>query len=369
MTIVQRTAELTWICGAYFYDDSLYAPVQLTQFDAIQIRPFATTDTQASALFGEATYSLTKRVGLTGGMRYSDERKHAHNTGGVYVRGAFRSCQSILLLRLPRHGKFRRLDAKGECPGAGRAGYVHLSVGDPWIQERWIQSHRQPHRPRICPRVCLELRGRDQADDGWRPRPREHCGVSYSDYQDLQVQTLIQTGVFSVSTGAATIKGLEVETVAAAGRHLQVTGQFSWLDATFDRFLAVRPGSPPTEVDVPGDRFQPHMFPSGPAVAPPSTNSPSAKRGPRPSAATCPGRGVDDTAFNDTVESQGVFGLLHLRAAFEPSDQRWELAFYARNLGEPAVRNGESTRGRPFPDTTVGPVSHATGARNSTIRR
>ena len=89
VTIVQRTAKLRWIGGAYFYDDALYAPVELSQFpigrDPIQIRPYATTDTQAWALFGEAhivdeTSRADRRNAL---LRRAETR---HNTGGVYFR-------------------------------------------------------------------------------------------------------------------------------------------------------------------------------------------------------------------------------------------------------------------------------------------
>ena len=38
------------------------------------------------------------------------------------------------------------------------------------------------------------------------------------------------------------------------------------------------------------------------------------------------------TPFNDAIESQRAYGLVHLRAGFEPRSRRWELAVYARNL-------------------------------------
>jgi len=37
--------------------------------------------------------------------------------------------------------------------------------------------------------------------------------------------------------------------------------------------------------------------------------------------------------FNDDIETQPKYGLLHLRAAFEPKSRRWELAFFVRNTG------------------------------------
>ena len=53
----------------------------------VQMRPFSIVDTWAWALFGQATYGITGRVSLTAGVRYSDEQKDTHNTGGTYRLG------------------------------------------------------------------------------------------------------------------------------------------------------------------------------------------------------------------------------------------------------------------------------------------
>ena len=85
---MQRTPKLTWIGGAFFFDEHNEGPVEITRVSRrIQIRPFATVDAKAWALFGQATYSLSSRVSLTGGVRYTDEQKDIHNTGGMYRLG------------------------------------------------------------------------------------------------------------------------------------------------------------------------------------------------------------------------------------------------------------------------------------------
>ena len=195
-------------------------------------------------------------------------------------------------------------------------------------------------------------------------RVRVNTAAFYSDYQDLQVQTLVQTGIFFVSTGAATIKGLEVETVAAAGRGLQVMGQFSWLDATFDRFLAVRPGTPPEEVDVPGNHltYVPEWAGSGSAVYQFAIGNVGDDVPPRRSvlAGACVLHGVQ-RRWSNRKASMGS-------CTFEPP-----LSRPANGGNWPSTRatsgisrtSRGSTQERPFPDTTVGPASHASGARNS----
>jgi outer membrane receptor protein involved in Fe transport len=57
-----------------------------------------------------------------------------------------------------------------------------------------------------------------------------NTAVFSNDYRDLQVQSFLRTGVIDVSSaGSATIRGIEVEAAAAAGRGVQLAGHFSWL--------------------------------------------------------------------------------------------------------------------------------------------
>ncbi len=74
------------------------------------------------------------------------------------------------------------------------------------------------------------------------------------------------------------------------------------------------------------------------------------------------------SAFNDLVESQGVYGLVHLRAAFEPSSKRWELALYARNLGDQPYVTGINS-GAAFPGYNGRPGEPRHWGTQFTIRR
>ena len=83
LTLMRRTPRLTWIGGAFFFAEHNEGRVEITEYPAaVQIRPFAKIGTNAWALFGQATYSLTSRVSVTGGARYTDEKKAIDSTGG-----------------------------------------------------------------------------------------------------------------------------------------------------------------------------------------------------------------------------------------------------------------------------------------------
>jgi len=60
------------------------------------------------------------------------------------------------------------------------------------------------------------------------------------DYTDLQVQTPIGIGVFDIrNAAAATIRGVEVENSSRLGHGIEAGGHLTWLDATYDQYIAV----------------------------------------------------------------------------------------------------------------------------------
>ena len=60
------------------------------------------------------------------------------------------------------------------------------------------------------------------------------------DYTNLQVQTPIGIGVLDIrNAAAATIRGVELEGTSLIGRGIEAGGHLAWLDATYDRYIAV----------------------------------------------------------------------------------------------------------------------------------
>ena len=59
------------------------------------------------------------------------------------------------------------------------------------------------------------------------------------------------------------------------------------------------------------------------------------------------------TPVNDTIETQPAYGLVHLRAGFEPPSRRWEIAIYVRNAGNRGYITG--TANVPIPAITGRP--------------
>ncbi len=60
---------LDWLVGAYYFTEDI-------ALDTVFVFPFEIdTTTDSTALFGQATYSITDALSLTGGLRYTDESK------------------------------------------------------------------------------------------------------------------------------------------------------------------------------------------------------------------------------------------------------------------------------------------------------
>ena len=63
------------------------------------------------------------------------------------------------------------------------------------------------------------------------------------------------------------------------------------------------------------------------------------------------------------IETQRAYGLLHLRAAFEPGSRRWEMAVYMRNLSNREYITVPQTF--QYLRSQAVPAIRATGARSS----
>jgi iron complex outermembrane receptor protein len=153
--------------------------------------------------------------------------------------------------------------------------------------------------------------------------------VFYTDHRDLQVSSLLRPGLLDISNAAsATIKGIEIE-ATESGRRVHLAGHVSWLDATYGPYLAVGAGG--VTHDAAGNRLNnaPMWSGSGSAVYDfrVGVSGTAFVRGD----ASWQSR-VFFTPFNDAIETQQAYALVHLRAGLDRGG-RWEIAVYARNIG------------------------------------
>jgi iron complex outermembrane receptor protein len=330
VTLAQHTSKLIWVAGAFFLRDHNEGQVEITVYPrGTQTRPFATIRGEASAMFGQATYRLLRRVSLTGGVRYTDEQKDLENTGGEYVIGTAILNNPASFYDFFDRAAYHAWTPKGSIEvQASRDTFVYFSATRGFKSGGFNITAQEPGKA-FGPEFAWSYEGglkRTMADG----RVRANTAMFYTAYRDLQVQSFVRPAVIDISNaGAASITGLEVEVAATAGHGVRFAGNVSWLEATYDRYLARAVGG--TTFDAAGNRLNnaPEWSGSGSAVYEFATG--------RTGMASLRGdvswqSRVFFTPLNDAVETQHAYGLVHLRAGFEPRSHRWEMAIYVRNL-------------------------------------
>ena len=348
LTVMQRLPKLTWIGGVFLFDEDAEAEVRITAYPAIQLRPFSTYGANARALFGQATFNVSRRVSLTGGARYTTERKDLHSTGGAYLLGTDIVADPRSVYAFDGRATFQAWTPKGS---------VQMQVSDDTFA--YLSAARgfksggfNPGTPgeAVNPEFAWSYEGglKRMIAGG---RARVNTAVFYTDYQDLQVQSFLRPGVPNISNAAsAGITGVEVEAAASAWRGVQLAGSLSWLDATYDRYLAVGLGG--LTGDAAGQRLNnaPEWSGNGSAAYEFATGRAGF------ASVRCDVSGqsrVFFTPFNTGIETQAPYALVHLRAGFEPHHRRWELSVFVRNLANQEYFT--STSNVPLPAFTGQP--------------
>ena len=329
ITISHQQAGLTWVGGVFLFDEADHQTLWIDQPPTrSQIRFDPRVDAASRAAFGQATMALTSRLSATAGIRYTHERKEIDNAGGRYsldvpdqaVLGSVYGYSDSVTHSAwtPKIGLEMKLphDALGYVSatrGFKSGGFNPLSTAGRGYAPEWVWSY----------------------EGGWKGAFRDgrsRFGVSafVMDYTDLQVQTPIAPGVVDIrNAAAATIRGVEVENTSRIGRGVEAGGHVTWLDATYDRYIAVGLGG--ATGDVAGNRLNNAPAWAGRLWIEWSGDIGSASRLAVVADATAQST-VFYTPFNDSIQRQGPYGLLGARIEYGPSHRRWALAAYARNL-------------------------------------
>jgi iron complex outermembrane receptor protein len=348
VTVAGRSPRLTWVGGVFFLDEHIDGPVLITLHGpGVQRRPHAIVDAQAWALFGDATYEVSPRISLTGGLRFSSESKSLSNTGGTYRLGTTELADPASFYAFTDRATFDAWTPRVSLQVRASSdvfAYVSASRGfkSGGFNPSW-PTPDHPYRPEYASSYEGGLKstlagGRVQAN----------LAAFHNDYRDLQIQSLIVAGLLDITNAAsATVRGVEVEATAGVWKGVQVAGQLAWLDARYDRYVARGEGG--STRDVAGNRL---------------TNAPAWSGG----TSVVGGFDVGSRAlvslradvswqsrvffspFNDRIETQEPYALVHLRAAWAPRHRTWELAVFARNIGNRGYITGTFTA----PITAVG---------------
>ena len=330
VTVAHRGPRVTWVTGLFFFGEVDRQPSSIfARGPRLENRLDPRVEASATAGFGQATVSLTPRVAVTAGLRYTHERKTIDNRIEIYT-----------------------IDAPVTLLSSSSVVYTDAISNDAWSPKLGIEFRVRP----AVLTYASATRGfktggfnatSPEAGRGFAPewawsyeagvktefgggRGRLNVAAFHTDYTDLQVQTPIRPNIFDISNAAAaTIDGVEAEVATRLGRSVQAGGHLAWLDATYDQYLA--PGAGSALVDVAGHRLNNTPEWSGRlwidwtrTIGGASSLSLRADVTGRTTAFFTP--------FNDNVQRQSPLALLDLSAEFGPTHRRWFVAAFARNL-------------------------------------
>lgn len=329
VALVGHTSRATWLSGLFLYGDRNEGPTRVTLYPlGTDTRLFPNVRTSARALFGQATYQMTGRLSITGGLRFAHEHKDLDNRGGVYAIGSDALANPASF--------FSYSDAASWKAWTPKAGFEWRATPETFLyasatrgfKSGGFNTSARSAGNRFNPEFAWSYEAgvkRTMRDS----RVRTAVAAFVNDYQDLQIFSFLAPGVFEISNaGAATIRGVEFEGSAAVSRRLQVTASVSWLDATYDRYVArIASG-------MLLDAARHHL------------NNAPAWSGSSSAVWDVPVRGgslvfradaswqsrVFFTPANDAVETQGAYGLLHARIAYHFRHRHVSVAAYVRNL-------------------------------------
>jgi iron complex outermembrane receptor protein len=330
LTISHQSSRTTWVGGVFLFGETDRQNFWVDQPAAgfqVQLAPHV--GAASRALFGQATVKLTSRLSATAGARYTHERKEIDNAGGRYGLAP-----PNVAIPGTVYGYSDSIAHSAVTPKFGleiklpQSGLAYLSATRGFKSGGFNPSSTVPGRG-YAPEWAWSYEG------GWkselmRGRSRLDVSAFVMDYTDLQVQTPIGIGVFDIrNAAAATIRGVEVENTSRLGGGVEAGGYVTWLDATYDQYIAVSNSG--VTGDVAGNRLNNAPEWAGRFWVEWAGDVGRSGRLSIAADATAQST-VFYTPFNDDIQRQGPYGLLGARVECGPRHRRWAVAVYARNL-------------------------------------
>lgn len=194
--------------------------------------------TRSLAAFTDATFRLSERFELFGGVRWSEDRRRINLTTGLagLPGGAILGCQNQIQRETwdnvsGRFGAQYRVSPRAQVyaqwqQGFKAGGFNPFQCGDAYDPEK-VTAFEAGYKMRTADNsFSLNLTG------------------FYNDYTDLQVFQIVGIATQVENAASATIKGIEIEAVARPSSDLSVDLTASLLDATYDRYSDLDPLNP-----------------------------------------------------------------------------------------------------------------------------
>ena len=241
LRLAGEAGRLRYLVGAYYFDQLVRTDRGLGLGADLGVpgSPVLTTrgsvKTQSGALFGRLDYQLTDQLSVSGGIRYTKEKKRAHFVQND-VTDTFKN---FGLPNLPFDGRSNDDDwspsASISYTVANNANlYARFSRGFKSAAYNVdIASSVNGLTARPEKATSYEVGFKTVTFDN---RLRLNLAAFHTDYDRLQVSQVLGTGIALTNAGKARIEGVEAEMSLALTPRLLLEGNAAVLDAHYKRF-------------------------------------------------------------------------------------------------------------------------------------
>ncbi|VAV97882.1 TonB-dependent receptor [hydrothermal vent metagenome] len=302
--------KLEWIVGMFFLNEDGNGAIDIL-FNDPKIRITERNVTNAYALFGQATYSLTDRLRVTGGLRFNYEKKSYNFSttvnGPEVDRGSPTANWTAWTPRLAVDFDITDdIMAYVSATNGFKSGGFQLGDASGYDPEK-LWSYEAGLKATLFDK-----------------RLRGSLGVFNYDYTNLQVVEYSGGIATTSNAGKATVQGVEMEFVARVTEGLDINASLAYLDAKYDVFSEG------------GQDFAGNTLANSPKWTYSFGAQYTADVG---DAGYITIRG--DYAFRDTVNfarnnlpqfRAKTYTLLNARISFTTMDELWEVSLYGKNL-------------------------------------
>ena len=332
--------SLTWVLGMYYLKENTDRQEDTQVFVAATAGTplgisysFQDNTTESYSVFGDFTYNITDALSITAGVRYTDEEKDIRQVGiapiavghtinedyDVSAKQSWDATTPRVVLNYQLNDDiFLYASASEGFKSGGFAGTAPnaLAAGTPYDQED---------------ATAYEIGAKTEWLDN---RLRLNIAVFSTDYTDLQVLQRVPAfpgdplGIVITENAAdATSEGVELEFTALLFEGFELSGNYAYLDATYDEYLQ------PNGVDNAGNDLRNAPENAYNIVARYAMDLQSgAELGIRYE------YDHQDESFQDPENIKGArkpeYDLQHLRVWYQPASRRWEVAAWVENLAD-----------------------------------
>jgi iron complex outermembrane receptor protein len=355
--------RLQWILGGYYFteDNAIRNEYFLPFTEALFALPpdpvccllklNGTTETEAYAAFGEATYSLSERLQVVVGGRYSRETRGGSNFV-VFEDAPVTIFDNVAQFEDARFSAF--------TPKAGLnltltdEAFLYVSASKGFKSGGFNPGSYQndPFKPEKI--WALELGAKLLALDR---RLRLNAAAFHYDYTDLQVQDVENNNVTIRNAAEARVQGLELESAWRVTPSLELDASATWLNAEFTEGALLDPKFPQLGVQALDGRQLPRAPDLKAAVG---AQYDFRMGAPGDFALRVDFSWQDETyftAFNVGEVSEGSYGWLKARVRYTAPSTAWSIAAFVDNATDEDVATSKIYNGDIIGSMVVGSLA------------